>query len=57
MQYKLPFGGGAGAGVTINPVAFLVIQEGSVKLLPVNHSSALDRLLDYVPVYLKKLMK
>ena len=49
VQYKLPFGGGAGAGVTINPVAFLVIQEGSVKLLPVNHSSALDRLLDYVP--------
>lgn len=49
VQYKLPFGGGTGAGVSINPVAFLVIQEGSVKLLPVNHSSAIDRLLDYVP--------
>ena len=49
IQYKLPFGGGSGAGVSINPVAFLVIQEGSVKLLPVNHSSAIDRVLDYVP--------
>lgn len=49
VQYKLPFGGGTGAGVSINPVAFLVIQEGSVKLLPVNHLSAIDRLLDYVP--------
>ena len=54
VQYKLPFGGGAGAGVTINPVAFLVIQEGSVKLLPVNHSSAIDRLLDYVPDLFEK---
>lgn len=54
VQYKLPFGGGAGAGVSINPVAFLAIQEGSVKLLPVNHSSAIDRLLDYVPDLFEK---
>lgn len=54
VQYKLPFGGGSGAGVSINPVAFLVVQEGSVKLLPVNHSSAIDRLLDYVPDLFQK---
>ena len=29
IEYKLPFGGGAGAGVTINPVAFLVIQSNT----------------------------
>ena len=55
MQYKLPFGGGAGAGVSINPVAFIVVQEGNVKLLPVNHSSAVDRLLDYVPDLFEKV--
>ena len=49
IQYRLPFGGGAGAGVTINPVAFLVIQSNNIKLMPVSHSSSLDRLLDYVP--------
>jgi len=49
VQYKLPFGGGSGAGVSINPVAFLVVQDKNVKLLPVNHSSAIDKLLDYVP--------
>lgn len=49
IQYNLPFGGGAGAGVNINPVAFLVIQGNGVKLLPVNHSSSIDRLLDYMP--------
>ncbi len=49
IQYRLPFGGGSGAGVTINPVAFLVIQSNNIKLMPVSHSSSLDRLLDYVP--------
>ena len=54
IQYKLPFGGGSGAGVSISPVAFLVVQRGSVKLLPVNHSSAVDKLLDYVPDLVEK---
>ena len=54
IQYKLPFGGGSGAGVSVTPVAFLVIQENNVKLLPVSHSSTIDRLLDYVPDLLKK---
>lgn len=49
IQYNLPFGGGAGAGVNINPVAFLVIQGNGVKLLPVEHSSSIDKLLDYMP--------
>ncbi len=54
IQYRLPFGGGAGAGVTINPVAFLVIQSNNVKLMPVNHSSSVDKLLDYVPDLIEK---
>ena len=54
IQYKLPFGGGSGAGVSISPVAFLVVQGGTVKLLPVNHSSAIDKLLDYVPDLMEK---
>lgn len=36
-------------GVSITPVAFLVVQNDTVKLLPVCHSSAIDKLLDYVP--------
>ncbi len=54
VQYRLPFGGGSGAGVTINPIAFLVIQEENVKLMPVNYSSSLDKLLDYVPDLIDK---
>ncbi len=54
IQYRLPFGGGSGAGVTINPVAFLVIQSNNVKLIPVNHTSSLDKLLDYMPDLIEK---
>lgn len=54
IQYRLPFGGGSGAGVTINPIAFLVIQPNNVKLMPVNHTSSLDKLLDYMPDLIEK---
>lgn len=55
IEYKLPFGGGAGAGVTINPVAFLVVQGGNVKLMPVDHDSCIDKLLDYIPDLLQSV--
>lgn len=57
IQYRLPFGGGSGAGVNISPEAFLIIQEGQVKLLPVNHVSAVDKFIDYVPDLLEKINK
>jgi len=54
VQYRLPFGGGSGAGVSIEPVAFLVVSNGMVKLLPVTHDSYVDKLIDYVPDLLEK---
>ena len=55
VQYRLPFGGGAGAGASINPVAFLVVQNGTARLLPIEHTSCIDRLLDYVPDLMDKV--
>lgn len=44
------FGGGAGGGVSITPIAFLVIKEGDVKLLQVqSFSSTADRVVGMVP--------
>ena len=54
MQYRLPFGGGSGAGVTINPVAFLVINKETIKLMPIDHTSTFDRIADYVPDIINK---
>ena len=33
IKYRLPFGGGSGAGVSITPVAFLIVQNDNVKIL------------------------
>lgn len=44
-----------GAGVSIHPVAFIVVQNGNVRLMPINHDSCIDRLLDYVPDLMEKL--
>lgn len=42
-------------GVSINPIAFLVVQPEGVRLLPVNYASAVDKLLDYVPDLMDKV--
>ena len=52
---RLPFGGGSGAAVSINPVAFVVIMQDSVKVLPIEHTSAIDKLIDYVPDLMQKV--
>ena len=54
IQYRLPFGGGSGAGISINPIAFVIIQEDVVKLLPVDHSDPIDKILDYMPDLIEK---
>ena len=49
------FGGGAGGGVSVSPVAFLVVENGHVRLVPVSDSvSAVDRIIDSVPELISK---
>lgn len=55
IQYRLPFGGGSGAGVSINPISFLVVQGDKVKLMPISHSSCIDKILDYIPEVMDKM--
>lgn len=44
------FGGGSGAGVTIQPVAFLAVYKGDVKLIPVDkYEGASDRVVGMIP--------
>lgn len=44
-----PFGGGSGAGVSVKPVAFLVIHNESVRLLPVDATNTYDKIVDTIP--------
>lgn len=57
ITYRNPFGGGSGAGVSIKPVAFLIIQDEKVKLLPVEHNCTIDKVLDYIPEMCEKAEK
>ena len=51
------FGGGAGAGINLIPVGFLVVKDGSVKLLPVAPPAAttVDRVVEMVPGAIDKI--
>ena len=51
------FGGGSGAGVNINPIAFLVVRGDNVRLLYVAPpiDSAVDRVVDMVPELVDKV--
>lgn len=54
-KYRLPFGGGSGAGVSISPVAFIIVLQDSIKVLPIEHTSAIDKLIDYVPDLMQRV--
>ena len=50
-----PFGGGSGAGVTLSPIGFLVIDGASTRFLQVNEgSSAVERLVTMIPELIDK---
>jgi sporulation protein YtfJ len=51
----LPFGGGSGAGVSVQPVGFLVVGHNQVRLLPVDSNAAVDRLIDLAPQVLNQI--
>ena len=51
-----PFGGGAGGGVKVTPVAFLIVKDGNVRMLPVATpaNTTADRLVEQIPDALDK---
>ncbi len=49
------FGGGSGAGVSVQPVGFLVVGHGNIRLLPVENNVILDRLVDLAPQVLEQI--
>lgn len=52
------FGGGSGAGVKVDPVAFLVVKDGSVRLLPIGIPavSPAGRAVEMVPQLVDKII-
>lgn len=52
-----PFGGGSGAGVTITPIAFLILHGEQVRMMPIATpaASTADRIVEQLPDLLDKL--
>ena len=53
-----PFGGGAGASVTLTPVSFLIVKDGVTRMIPVAEpaSTTVDRLIEKAPEFADRLM-
>jgi sporulation protein YtfJ len=52
----LPFGGGSGGGVSITPIAFLVVGTGGVKVVPLDNNTHLyERMIDLAPQVVEKI--
>ena len=51
-----PFGGGSGGGVSINPIAFLVVGKQGVHIVPLdNQTHVVEKLIDAVPNVIDKI--
>ena len=51
------FAGGSGAGITIQPIAFLVISNGNVRMMQVEpYVSSMDRIVASAPDMVDKLI-
>jgi sporulation protein YtfJ len=53
---EMPFGGGSGGGLSITPVAFLVVGKDGVNLLSLDRRAhVIDRIFDAAPQLMDKL--
>lgn len=52
---SFPFAGGTGAGVSVQPVGFLVVADGTVKMLPAQTNGAMERVVELLPQLLEEL--
>lgn len=50
-----PFAGGSGAGVSVQPVGFLVVNEEGVKVLPAQYVTPFDRVVNAAPQLMEDL--
>jgi sporulation protein YtfJ len=57
-QPKHPFGGGSGGGVSITPIAFLIVSSQGVRMLHLDENTHLiEKILDAAPQAVEKIQK
>jgi sporulation protein YtfJ len=57
-EVELPFGGGSGGGVSITPVAFLIVSERGIKMVHLDqHTHIYEKMLDFAPQVVEKVQQ
>lgn len=54
-EEPLPFAGGTGAGVSVQPVGFLVVNADGVRMLPAQTSGAVERVVELLPQLIEEM--
>ena len=52
-EADFPFAGGSGAGVSVQPVGFLVVSGDSVRMLPATCQTVADRVVELIPTVME----
>ncbi|GIO65283.1 GerW family sporulation protein [Paenibacillus sp. JTLBN-2024] len=56
LKSSMPFGGGSGGGVSIRPIAFLVVGKEGVNIVPLdNQTHIFEKIIDSAPMMVEKL--
>lgn len=57
-QKSMPFGGGSGGGVSITPVAFLIVSSKGIKMVHLDGNTHLiEKMLDFAPQVVEKIQQ
>lgn len=57
-EATLPFGGGSGGGVSITPVAFLIVSDQGIKMVHLDqHTHIYEKMLDFAPQIVEKVQQ
>jgi sporulation protein YtfJ len=54
----LPFGGGSGGGVSITPIAFLIVSENKLRMVHLDQNTHIyEKMIDYAPQVIEKVQE
>ena len=56
-ETAFPFAGGSGAGVSVQPVGFLVVTGDTVRMLPAQSMTVADRMVELIPGVVEDVKK
>ena len=54
---ETPFAGGSGAGVSVQPMGFLIIHEGQIRMAPAQYCAPIDHVMELIPQLLSEIKR